>query len=213
MGWFATGVIGILVFAALRLIGVSRAFGWFAATALILGATGYALQQHATLPGHSVKAESQPVTVDPGMVAFRAMIMPGTPAEVRSLAAADAQLRSGATAEAAQGLVDAIRTSPRSAALWTGLGGALAAHDGGQVSPAAQFAFQRAWQLAPRDPGPPFFLGMALVQSGDLAAAKVAWLRALALTPRDAPYRIDIAERLVLLDDFAAISKDATPDR
>lgn len=213
MGWAAAALIGVVVFATLRLIGVSRDFGWFAAAALMLGATGYALQQHATLPGHPVKAESQPIVIDPGMVAFRAMILPGTIDDVRILEAADAQLRSGATFEAAQGLIEAVRGSPRDAALWTGLGGALAAHDGGQVSPAAQFAFQRAWQLAPREPGPPFFLGLALVQSGDLAAAKIAWLRALALTPRDAPYRLDIAERLVMLDELSAMSKGAAPDR
>lgn len=213
MGWVALASIGVVVFVTLRLIGVSRGFGWVAATALMLGATGYALQQHATLAGHPVRAESQPIAIDPGMVAFRAMILPGSPDDARILAAADDQLRSGATFEATQALIAAVRASPRDAALWTGLGGALAAHDGGQVSPAAQFAFQRAWQLEPRAPGPAFFLGMALVQSGDLAAAKLAWLRALALTPRDAPYRIDIAERLVLLDELAAMSKGAAPRR
>jgi hypothetical protein len=45
---------------------------------------------------------------------------------------------------------------------------------------------------------------MALAQSGDLPGAKTAWLRALALSPRDAPYRVDIAERLVIIDQFQA---------
>jgi cytochrome c-type biogenesis protein CcmH len=209
MGWVALALIGIVVFVTLRLIGVSRGFGWFTAAALLLGATGYALQQHATLAGHPVRAESQPIVIDPGMVAFRAMIFPGSPDDARILAAADDQLRSGATFEATQALLAAVHAAPRDAALWTGLGSALAAHDGGQLSPAAQFAFQRAWQLAPRSPGPAFFLGMAFVQSGDLTAAKIAWLRALALTPRDARYRIDIAERLALLDELAAMSRRA----
>lgn len=211
MGWVFLAAIGGSVFVLLRLTGVSRAFGWLAASALMLGATGYALQQRATLPGHPVRAESQPIEIDPGMVAFRTMILAPTPGSARDLAAADAQVRSGATFEALRGLLHAIRQSPREAALWVGLGSALAAHDGGQVSPAAQFAFWQAWRLAPRAPGPPFFLGLAYIQTGEFAAAKIAWLRALALTPRDAPYRVDIAERLVAIDQFEAMSKGSAP--
>ena len=207
MGWAALAVMGVAIFAALRLVGGVRDIGWFTAAALLLGASGYAVQQHATLPGHPVKAESQPIAVDPGTAAFRAAMMPGTPGDARLLAATDDQIGRGAALEAAQRLVEAVRQSPRDAALWTGLGGALAAHDGGQMSPAAAFAFQRAWMLAPTSPGPSFFLGVALVQSGDLAAAKVAWLRALTLSPRDAPYRMELAERLVLLDELAAMGR------
>ena len=213
MGWAALIVIGVAVFAVLRLVGGARDVGWFTAAALLLGATGYAVQQHAGLPGHPVRAESQPVAVDPGTAAFRAAMLPGTPDDARLLATTDDAIRRGATVEAARQLVEAVRQSPRDAALWTGLGGALAAHDGGQMSPAAQFAFQRAWLLAPRSPGPSFFLGMALVQSGDLAAAKVAWVRALTLSPPNAPYRMELAERLVLLDELAAMNKGAAPGR
>ena len=208
MGWITLAVIGAVAFAALRLIGVPRPLGWFAAAALMLGATGYALQQRAGLPGHPVKADAEAIDVDPGMVAFRGVILPG---DAPALAAADDHLRRGEARAAVEGLLQAIRQQPRDAALWTGLGSALAAHDGAQVSPAAQFAFRRAWQLAPDQPGPPFFLGLAYVQSGDLAAAKTAWLRALRLAPRDAPYRVDIAERLVLIDEFQAMAAGAKP--
>ena len=64
------------------------------------------------------------------------------------------------------------------------------------------FAFRKAVALAPQAPGPPFLLGQAYLQSGQMAEAKVAWLSALTLAPRDAPYRIKIAERLVLIDQF-----------
>jgi cytochrome c-type biogenesis protein CcmH len=208
MGWVTLAVIGAVTFAALRLIGVPRALGWFAAAALMLGATGYALQQRAGLPGHPVAADADPIDVDPGMVAFRGVIMPG---DAPALAAADDHLRRGDARGAVQGLLRAIGEKPRDAALWTGLGSALAAHDGGQVSPAAQFAFRRAWQLAPDQPGPPFFLGLAYVQSGELPAAKAAWVRALRLAPRDAAYRVDIAERLVLIDEFQAMAAGAQP--
>ena len=88
--------------------------------------------------------------------------------------------------------------------LWTGLGEALAAHDGAQVSPTALFAFQQAMRLAPTHPAPPFFLGLAYVRAGDLAAAKPYWQRALALTPADISYRKDIEIRVALLDRVLA---------
>jgi cytochrome c-type biogenesis protein CcmH len=199
------GVIGVTAFIALRLFGLSRGFAGLALGALVLGGVGYAVQQRADLPGKPVSAQARAIDVDPGLVAFRAMIMPGTAADRAILRAADTQMRRGDTTAAVRGLVGAVRAAPRNATLWTGLGGALSAHDSGQMSPAAQFAFRRAVQLAPREPGPPFFLGMALIQSGDLPAAKTAWLRALALAPRDAPYRVDIAERLVMVDQFQAM--------
>ena len=210
-GWIVLAVIGLVAFAAMRLIGVPRAYGWLTAVALMLGVVGYAAQQRAGLPGQPVSARARAIDVDPGLVAFRTMIMPGTAQDRAALAAADARLRNGDTTAAVAGLLQAIRTAPADAALWTGLGAALAAHDGGQVSPAARFAFRRAWELAPREPGPPFFLGMAMAQSGDLTAAKTAWLRALALAPRDAPYRVDIAERLVIIDQFQAQFPAASP--
>lgn len=209
MGWIWLAATGVAAFAALRLAGAPRALSWLMGAALMLGAAGYALQQRAGLPGHPVAADAQAIEIDPGMVAFRAAILPSTADDERVLAAADVALRGGDTGAAAGIILAAIARRPRDVALWTGLGGALAAHDGGQVSPAARFAFVRAWRLRPRDPGPPFFLGLALVQAGDLTAAKTAWLRALTLAPRDAPFRIDIAERLVMLDEFEKMAARA----
>ena len=205
MGWLWLALIGGMAFAMLWLTGVSRGVRLTGGAALLFGAAGYAWQQHATLPGHPVTADAQAIEVEPGLVAFRAAIMPGEPGDAAVLAAADDRLRAGDTAGAAQVVRQAIGQRPNDTALWTGYGSAIATHDGGQVSPAAQYAFRRAFSLAPEAPGPPFFLGMAYVQSGELAAAKAAWLRALALAPRDAPWRVDIAERLVLIDQFMAM--------
>lgn len=211
MGWVIMAAIAVVAYAGLRLRGVPRALDSFVAAALLLGAAGYALQQQASLPGRPTTAAADAVEIDPGMVAFRGVIMPGVADDARLLAAADDRLRAGETAAAAQILLEGIARRPNDAALWTGLGSALAAHDGGQLSPAAGFAFRRAWQLAPDQPGPAFFLGLAYIQGGNLDAAKTAWLRALRLTPRDAPWRVDIAERLVLIDEFKAMSAGARP--
>lgn len=205
MGWVWLFAIGLAAFGLLWLGGVSRSLALLTAATLLIGGAGYALQQNASLGGSPTSPDVRRVEVDPGMVAFRSTIMPTTPADSATLAAADDRLRGGDTAGATKILLDAVARQPDNAALWTGLGGALVAHDAGQMSPAARNAFQRAFQLAPDQPGAPFFLGTAFIQGGDLAAAKRAWLQALALTPRDAPYRILIAERLVMIDQFLAM--------
>lgn len=205
MGWLWLFVIGLAAFGTLLLAGVSRALAIVIGAALLFGAAGYAWQQHATLAGHPVRADAEKIDVDPGLVAFRSVIMPGLPGDGNVLAIADAGLRAGDTTAAAQGIVDALRQRPNDPALWAGLGSAIAAHDGGQVSPTAQYAFRRAIALAPDQPGPLFFLGLAYVQAGEIAAAKAAWLEALKVAPHDAPYRMDIAQKLMMIDQFQAM--------
>lgn len=204
MGWIALAAIGLASFGLMWALGVPRSLASFSGAALMFGAAGYALQQNAALPGHPVRANAKTIDVDPGLVAFRAAIMPAAAGNAAILAA-DNQLRAGNSEAATRALLDAIRQQPDNPALWTALGNVLVAHDGGQISPAAQHAFRRAIDLAPDQPGPLFFFGMAYVQAGDLAGAKQAWLAALRLTPNDAPYRDDIARRLVLIDQFLAI--------
>jgi cytochrome c-type biogenesis protein CcmH len=204
MGWIALAVIGFAAFGLMWALGVPRSLVSFTGAALMFGAAGYALQQNATLPGYPVQANARTIDVDPGLVAFRGAIMPAAAGNAAILAA-DSQLRAGSSEAAAQGLLGAVRREPDNAALWTALGSVLVAHDGGQISPAAQSAFRRAIDLAPDQPGPPFFFGMAYVQAGDLAVARQAWLVALRVAPRDAPYRADIARRLVLIDQLLAM--------
>ena len=205
MGWAWLAVIGIAAFGTLWLCGVSRALGGITAAALLLGAAGYALQNNASAPASLARTDINRSAVDPGLVTFRSAIMPITASSAAMLAAADERLRDGDTGGGAAVLLGAVKQAPDDAALWTGLGSVIVAHDGGQISPAARYAFRRAALLAPDQPGPSFFLGMAHVQAGDLAAAKQAWLLSLSLSPRDAPYRVDIAERLVMVDQFMAM--------
>lgn len=205
MGWLWLFVIASVAFGLLWWGGVSRSLGLMSAAALLVGGAGYALQQNAALPGSPASPEQRRIDIDPGLVAFRSTIMPTDPAATATLAAADDRLRAGDTAGAVQLLIDAVHDQPRNAVLWTGLGTALTFHDAGQLSPAAQTAFRRGFALAPDQPGPAFFLGLASVQGGDLPAAKRAWLQALERTPSDAPWRVLIAERLVMIDRFEAM--------
>ncbi|PTS86556.1 cytochrome C biosynthesis protein [Sphingomonas sp. HMWF008] len=194
-------LIGIAAAASLWALGVARRLWTIAGAALMLGAAGFAWQSQAHQPGKPTAADVTPITVDPGMVAFREAVFAPSREDSLALATADSRLQSGDAHAAADGLRAEIARRPNDAVLWTGLGYVLALHDGA-VSPAAKFAFRRAVTLAPGTPGPTFFLGMAYVDAGDLAAARPAWAAALAATPKDAPYRGDIADRLGAVDQF-----------
>jgi len=50
-------------------------------------------------------------------------------------------------------------------------------------------AYQRAAELSPGYPGPPFFYGLAMARSGDRASAVAIWQRILANSPKDANFR------------------------
>ena len=202
MGWLWLALIAGVAFLAMWRLGVSRHLASIGGAALALGGAGYAWQQHAYLPGHAVIANAATIEVDPGLVAFRSAIMPGNEP---LLSAADDRLRAGDPSGASQLLIDALAERPQDAGLWAGLGSTIAAHDGGQVSPASLFAFRKALALAPDAPGPPFMLGLAQIQAGQVPEAKISWLRALTLAPRDAPYRFAIAQRLMMIDQFIAM--------
>jgi cytochrome c-type biogenesis protein CcmH len=205
MNLLILALVGIGTAALLFALGVTRRLGTIVGTALMLGATGFAVQSARHQPGKSVATDATPITVDPGMVAFRTAVFAPTPDDTLALASADGRLADGNPRAAAQGLARELALRPRDAVLWTHLGYVLALHDRG-VSPAAKLAFRRALALGAGTPGPAFFLGMAQVDAGDLAAARPSWTYALSVAPRDAPYRSDIAERIAALDQLRRLA-------
>ena len=204
MGWLALALIGLAAAGLLRLIGVGRDMLWFVGAALMLGATGYALQGSPGVAGHPVEANVTPIEVDPGLVALRGKMFGQFTGEGAFLGTSDALIRGGDLRTGTSLILSGIHQSPNSAMLWTGLGTALAQHDGDTMSPAALFAFRRAITLAPDHPGPYFFLGVAFIRAQQLPAARAAWARALALSPQTVAYHDELAERLKLLDQFLA---------
>lgn len=201
---FVLALIGIIAAALLRTLGIARRLWSFAGAALMLGAIGFAVQGARHVPGKPVEANVTPIAVDPGMVAFREAVFAPNRADSLALATADARLQAGDAHAAADGLRGDLALRPDDAVLWSALGAVLAQHDGA-VSPAAKFAFRRALALAPRAPGPAFFLGLAYADAGDFGPARLAWSHALAMTPAAAPYRPDIVERLAAIDQFEAM--------
>lgn len=208
MGWVWLAVIGAGAFALLAVLKVDRLLWSMVASALMLGAAGYALQGRPGLAGHAVSSRPVAAPDDSDMIDLRDKMLERYTGAAAYLVAADAMTRIGDRRAAVQVLLGGIRVAPRSLVMWTGLGNALSAHDGNQVSPPALFAFQNAMRIAPRHPAPPFFLGLAYVRAGDFAAARPYWKRALALTPASVSYREEIAVRYALLDRYLTLQAE-----
>lgn len=172
--------------------------------ALMLGCAGYALQGHPGLPGAAPRPQRQMITTAPALIALRSAMWGQFTEEAAYEAAFDALLRAQDSASAVKLAIGGTAKYPMSAELWTDLGSALVTHEQGNFSPTAAFAFDRALAIAPRHPAPRFFRGLAHVQAGDFAEARVDWAAALALTPSGARYRPAIAARLAVLDRLIA---------
>jgi hypothetical protein len=203
-GWVMLVLFGAAIFGALWISGVARTLWTTVGAALMLGAAGYAIQERAGLPGHPVEDNADPVAVYPQVIELRDQMLGRFTGDGAYLIASDALMRSGSRDTGARIVLMGANQYPRSLTLWTGLGTAIAQHDGGAVSPAARLAFDQATRLAPEHPAPPFFRGLAYVQSGDFRKGRAYWAQALALSPRAAPYREGIALRLAALDAMIA---------
>lgn len=205
-GWLILAALLMGSFALLVVARVAKPLWGFVGAALMLGAAGYAWQGRPGLPGTPRAAERVSAPVDIAADDLRDAIWGRFTYDYAYAVAADGLGRAGATQAAVNAVLGGLQRAPNSGRLWTRLGTAILAHDGGQVlSPAAKAAFAQGIAKAPDHPGPYFYYGMALIQTGDLPGAKRAWLAALKRTPRDASYREDLALRLVLLDRLMAM--------
>jgi cytochrome c-type biogenesis protein CcmH len=170
------------------------------AAALLLGLAGYALQGSPTKPASPVASRAEAAKFDESQAETRAQ-MGGQRfgSAAQWLVAADGAMRAGVPQAAVTYIKSGLKEHPRDPDLWVGLGNALIVLNGGQVSPAATFAFQKAAEIAPQHPGPPFFMGLAFAQSGQFAQARAIWTELLARAPTDAPWRADLEQRLAQL--------------
>lgn len=209
MGWIWLALLGAATIGGLLLLGVKRSLLTMVGAALMLGAAGYALQGRPGLGAHPATPQDALATDQAATIEMRNRMLGRYSGDGAYLIAADAMSRSGDPGAAVRVVLAGISKIPESVLLWTGLGNALVAHDDGQVSPPALFAFQQAARLSPNHPAPPFFLGEAYVRSGDFDTARRYWARALALTPPKASYRTDIAMRLALLEELMAMQRAA----
>lgn len=200
MGWAI--VLGLALAAGLALWRwgkLPRAAFEAVAAALLLGLAGYALQGHPDQPGNPVRPRAETVQVDESDLALRDKMGQRFGSAGQYLMTADGAMRAGLPAAAVGFIKRGLQDHPNDPDLWLGLGNALVVHNEGQLSPAATFAFQRAADLSPQHPGPPFFMGLALAQNGRFAEARTVWTDLLQRAPADASWRADLEARLAEL--------------
>jgi len=172
------------------------------AAALLLGIAGYVTQGSPALPGSprdgagKVASEQAALLVE----ARQKITDSGIPPTDRWVITADGFSRNGQSAEAAQLLRKAVENDPRNAEAWLAMANALVAHADGTLSPAAVFAFRRAEAADPDAPGPPFFLGLSLAQTGKYTEARQIWFDLFRRAREDAPWRPLLALELMRLD-------------
>ena len=186
MGWFILLLLVASSVAALWLFKVRGGLLTAAMAALIFGAAGYAVQGSPGLADAPAQG-SEGREVIP-LSAARHAFFGNFSREESWLALSDGLARGGNTEDAVGLLQNAVGKYPGDAQLWIGLGNALVDHAHG-LTPPAEFAYQRAAELAPGHPAAPFFYGLALARSGDRAGAIAIWKRILANAPEDASWR------------------------
>ncbi|MBA3897558.1 MAG: cytochrome C biogenesis protein [Sphingomonadaceae bacterium] len=203
MSWLVLLAFAAIAFAALWRWGRLPRFGLeLTAAALCVAVAGYAWLGSPGIPAHPVESREAMGAVDPQLIATRKSMMGQFGTDAQWLDFADTLGKLGQSRAAVTAMRSGIRDDPRSADLWVGLGNALVAHADGLVTPAAEFAFQRAAHLSPEHPGPPFFFGLALAQNGRTAEAGEIWRALLARTPANAPWREDLLARLMSIGEM-----------
>ncbi|WP_395394343.1 cytochrome C biosynthesis protein [Novosphingobium sp. BL-8A] len=185
------------------------------AAALALGIAGYAAQGSPGQPGAPKDAE-QGRSGEMGEFFAQARATfseSGIPPRDRWVVIADGLARHGEYADAAEVLRGTVENEPvepspdpdvrayRSDA-WLSLGNALVAHAEGQLTPAAAYAYRRAEKSDPDAAGPPFFMGLAMAQTGRLPEGRAIWADLLARAPKDAKWRPVLEQQIARLDAF-----------
>ena len=185
-GWIVLALLLTLSAGGLWLLKVRGALLQLTLAALFLGSAGYALQGSQELPGspRQARADAPPVP----LANIRHQFFGQFSSAESWLRISEALASRGNTEDAAGALQSAVRERPNDPQLWIGLGNALVDH-AGVLTPASRFAYERAAELAPGHPAPPFFMGMALARSGEPELALALWREVLARAPADASWR------------------------
>lgn len=195
-GWIQLGLLFAFSLGLLRLLGLRGPTLQFAAAALLFGCAGYALQGHPALAGSPREAGSLAPPIP--LTEMRHAFFGNFSAEESWLSISEGLARTGDTEGSVGVLKNAVGKYPNDPQLWIGLGNALLDHSG-VLTPASQYAYQRAAELAPGHPAPTFFMGLALARSGDREDALAMWNRLLASAPPDAEWRPVVEEAVKAL--------------
>lgn len=203
MSWLPVILLSVAAFAvAAFLLKLERRNWMMFAAVLLFGLAGYALQGSPDSPSAPKQARSNENQSGEAIVAARrALFDPAQPIP-SYLTVSDGFARQGRFEEAAQLLRNGTAENPGHGEGWLALANALVEHASGQVTPASLYAYSKAEQAMPGNPGPAYFLGVALLRSGMPGQARQVWAELLANSPEDAPWREDMQARIEQLDNM-----------
>jgi len=169
--------------------------------ALVTAIAGYLAQGRPDLPGApGVQSIADPSLGASQIADRRQLAAQAVPDVDRWMVIGDAMARHGQYADAVEVLMGSAERHPESAQAWLAIANALAAHAGGRLTPAAQFALTRAKQADPSSPGPDYFRAVAYAREGRVVEAGIMLCRMLASAPADAPWRPLVYSRISSLD-------------
>jgi cytochrome c-type biogenesis protein CcmH len=195
-GWIILAVLFAASLGALALLRVRGAVLMLAASAMLFGCIGYVVQGRPGLAGSPREAGSLQAPIP--LTDMRHAFFGNFTGEESWLAISEALARSGDTEQAVGVLQNAVGKYPRNPQLWVGLGNALVDH-AGVLTPASEYAYERAAELAPGHPAPLFFMGLALARSGDGQGALALWKQVLANAPVNAEWRPMVEDAVAAL--------------
>ncbi|WP_207796689.1 tetratricopeptide repeat protein [Sphingomonas oleivorans] len=208
MGFAIILIMALAVFVAVaKFARPPRAALELLGAALMIGLAGYAWQGSPTLAGRPTPPRAGIGQPDSIFAQERGLFMERMGRNAQVLETAEAFQRQGLPDYAVGVIRGAIGRNPKSAELWVGLGNALLVYGDGMVTPAAKLAFDRAAAIDPDHPAPPYFLGLAYAQNGQLDRAAAMWRSLLQRTPADAPFRGDVALKLAIAERLLALQQ------
>ena len=196
-GWFVLGLLSVLsLFALVFFVRSSKGLWQVAAAAVLLGMAGYALRGRPSLP----PAPAQPLEASAvgatQLVEIRADMDESFGSAKRWLVTADSFAKQGDYPLSASYIQSGLRKDPQNADLWSALGLQLMLASEGQMSPAAQLAFDKARAIRPKYPAPYYFAGLARLFAGDLDGAILLWEKTVSLATPTAKWKTRIESQL-----------------
>ncbi len=204
MIWMAVILLAAACFAAFAFIFNVPKPAWSATAAMLaLGLAGYASQASPGLPS-APRSSTAPIEEEGWRIVDLRKELIGETGRSGSnfVLTADAFMRKGQYANAANLLRGAVKQNPGDAEAWLALANALAFQADGVLTPAAMLAYRRADEAAPGSAGPPYFIGLSLIRQGRLIEGREIWAEQLESMPEDAPGRSVLAQRLGRLDEL-----------
>ena len=196
-GWVALVLLAAISLAVIIWFGrLPKGLWQVAASSILLGMTGYALQGRPATPSSPAKSLAAKEDAAVQLVEMRADMDQSFGSAKRWLVTADSFAKQGDYPLSASYIQSGLRNEPENPDLWSALGLQLMLASDGRMSPPAQLAFDKARFIRPNYPAPYYFAGLARLFGGDLDGAILLWEKTLSLATPNAKWRARLESQL-----------------